>query len=83
MIIVVIVICLYVVYIYIYIYRERERDIDIYIYIYSIIHRQARSAREFRDVVFEAVGFEHIGHWPSTAEGVGTSLLKLRWVRGF
>ena len=39
-----------------------------------------RAVREFRKVVFEDVGFEHDR---LLTEGVGTSYLKLIWVRGW
>ena len=39
--------------------------------------------REFRDVVFEDVGFEHNSWLTLNTEGAGTLHLKLIWVRGF
>ena len=39
--------------------------------------------REFRDVVFEDVGFDSNSLLTLKTEGVGTSHLKLIWVRGF
>ena len=43
----------------------------------------SRTAREFRDVVFEDVGFERKCSLTLKTEGAGTSRLKLIWVRGF
>ena len=49
-------------YMYIYIYRERDTHIYIYIYIYNV-GSGASLFREFRDEVFQDVGFEHNNRW--------------------
>ena len=43
---------------------------------------QQATIREFRDVVFEEAGFENDSLLTLKTEGVGTSHLKLTWVRG-
>ena len=48
----------------------------------NIEFKAPRVVREFRDAVFEAVGFGNHSLLTLDTEGVGTSDLKLVWVRG-
>ena len=83
-------VCIYIcIYPHIYIYLHLQLCVYIYIYIYIYIHTiimiipictQFGSSGMW---CLRTWGLNIIVDWPSATEGVGTSRLKLIWVRGF
>ena len=57
-------------------------DVCMYVYIYIYICLSVRLSI-YLSIYLRMWGLKMIAYWPSTTEGVGTSHLRLIWMRGF